>query len=171
MSTKNEEEQGNTIQLDQMSLEQLDQLKQREEGRMQVLSARYSQLRQAAARLSASQTAVIELGDCMKSLASQQSKHCDVFIPLTESVYVPGKINLEDEKSDKLMVELGTGYFVEKSQEDTIEILNRRLRLVDVNSNNGKFTSMRNEYHGTSRKIIFIDLFINVCNILQYFEQ
>lgn len=136
MSANDEDKQGNTIQLDQMSLEQLDQLKQREESRMQVLSARYAQLRQAAARLAASNTAVVELGECIKSLSSQQIKHCDVFIPLTESVYVPGKINLENSKNDELMVELGTGYFVEKSQEDTIDFLNRKLRLVDVNSNN-----------------------------------
>jgi prefoldin alpha subunit len=131
---------SNIIQLDQMSLDQLDQLKQREEGRMQVLSGRYAQLRQAAARLNASQTAVIELSECLTSLSNEQATHCDVFIPLTESVYVPGKIKLQESKQhDKLMVELGTGYFVEKSPEDTIDFLDRKLRLVNANSNNGMY--------------------------------
>jgi prefoldin alpha subunit len=134
-------EEGNTIQLDQMSLDQLDQLKQREENRMQGLTARYGQLRQAAARLAASQMAVNELQEASTNGQSSTSptQYCDVFVPLTESVYVPGKIKLDDPGHNQLMVELGTGYFVEKSPAETVEFLNRKIRLVDHNSNNGTY--------------------------------
>lgn len=130
---------SNTIQLDQMSLDQLDQLKQREETRMQALTGRYAQLRQAAARLAASQMAVNELQESTTIALNVEQKFCDVFVPLTESVYVPGKIRLDDPGHNKLMIELGTGYFAEKSPADTVEFLNRKIRLVDANSNNGTF--------------------------------
>jgi prefoldin alpha subunit len=142
--SSSEEQQQNTIQLDQMSLDQLDQLKQREESRMQALTGRYAQLRQAAARLAASQMAVQELQESITTASNDGKDYCDVFVPLTESVYVPGKVKLgsnnstnSDPSYHQLLVELGTGYFVEKSPNDTVEYLNRKIRLVDTNSNNG----------------------------------
>jgi prefoldin alpha subunit len=115
---------GGSINLDAMSLEELNQMKQQEEGRLQALSNRYAQLRAAAARLSASQTAVGEL--------SPASEGKDVMVPLTESVYVPGKIR----DPSKFLVDIGTGFYVEKSSKDTTSFLDRKLRLVDVNSEN-----------------------------------
>ena len=53
-------------------------------------------------------------------------------IPLTESLYVPGKIR----DPSRVMVELGTGYYVEKNVKQANEILDRKMKLVDVNSEN-----------------------------------
>jgi prefoldin alpha subunit len=107
-----------------MSLEQLNGAKQQEEQRLQALTQRYGQLRSAAARLSASQRAVNELSP------SDEGK--EVMVPLTESVYVPGFVR----EPNKLLVELGTGYFAEKSSKDTTAFLDRKIRLVDHNSEN-----------------------------------
>jgi prefoldin alpha subunit len=115
---------GSSINLDAMSLEELNQMKQQEEGRLQALTSRYAQLRAAAARLSASQMAVGEL--------SPASEGKDVMVPLTESVYVPGKIR----DPSKLLVDIGTGFYVEKSSKDTNAFLDRKLKLVDANSEN-----------------------------------
>lgn len=116
--------EGNTISLDSLSLEQLDQLKQREENRLNALSVRFQQLRSASARLSASQSAVYEL---------PKEESVEAFVPMTESVYVPA---IHDPKSP-LLVDLGTGYYVEKSAQETIDFLDRKVRLVDANSENG----------------------------------
>jgi len=113
-----------SINLDNMSLEELNQLRQQEESRLQALMARFSQLRAAAARLSASQMAVSEL--------SPASEGKEVMVPLTESVYVPGVIR----EPNKLLVEIGTGFYVEKSSKDTNAFLDRKLKIVDVNSEN-----------------------------------
>jgi prefoldin alpha subunit len=51
---------------------------------------------------------------------------------LTESVYVPGVIR----EPTKFLVEIGTGFYVEKSNKDTTSFLERKLKLVDVNSEN-----------------------------------
>jgi prefoldin alpha subunit len=116
--------QGSSINLDAMSLEELNQFKQQEEGRLQALSNRFAQLRAAAARLNASQMAISEL--------SPASEGKEVMVPLTESVYVPGKIR----DPSKFLVEVGTGFYVEKSSKDTTAFLDRKLRLVDANSEN-----------------------------------
>lgn len=113
-----------TIQLDTMSLEELHQLRQQEESRGQGLGARYAQLRQAHARLMASQQAVRDL----KASPEGQT----VLLPLTESVYVPGKI-LEPHK---VMIDLGTGFYCEKSAKEALAYVERRAKLVDRNSEN-----------------------------------
>jgi prefoldin alpha subunit len=100
---------GSSINLDQMSLEELNQMRQQEESRLQAFSGRYSQLRAAPA-----------------------SEGKEVMVPLTESVYVPGKIR----DPNKLLVEVGTGFFVEKSSKDTNAFLDRKLKLCDANSDN-----------------------------------
>lgn len=109
------------LNLDNLSLDQLNQAKQSEESRLQLMTQRYAQLRQAAAKLNASKSAVSEL---------QGGKQ--VMVPLTESLYCPGTIR----EPNKLLVELGTGFYVEKSQRDTTDFLDRRLKLVDANSEN-----------------------------------
>mmetsp|Transcript_7592 Transcript_7592/g.9930 ORF Transcript_7592/g.9930 Transcript_7592/m.9930 type:complete len:167 (-) Transcript_7592:50-550(-) len=115
---------ANSIQLDDMSLDQLQQLRQQEESRLQGLTQRYAQLRAAAARISASSRAVDEL--------EKAPDDAQVLVPLTESLYVPGKVK----PRNKLLVELGTGYFVEKSTTDTQAFLDRKARLVQENTDN-----------------------------------
>ena len=53
-------------------------------------------------------------------------------VPLTASLYVPGKIL----NPNKVMVDLGTGFYVEKTSKDAIGFLERKGKLVDANSQN-----------------------------------
>ena len=87
-----EQQAAGAVDLDKLSLEELNQAKQQEEGRLQALTTRYAQLRAAAARLTASSNAISEI--------SPSSKGKEVMIPLTESVYVPGKLR----EPNKLLV-------------------------------------------------------------------
>lgn len=115
---------SSSINLDTLSLEELNKIKQQEEGRLQALTERYAALRAAAARLNASQSAISEL--------TPNSNDKEVLVPLTESVYVPGKLK----DPNRLMVEIGTGFYVEKTSRDTHAFLDRKLKLVDANSVN-----------------------------------
>ena len=115
---------SSTINLDQMSLDQLNQLKQQEEARMQAFTNRFAQFRSAHARLANSQAAVSNL--------TPASEGKTVLVPLTESVYVPGKIR----EPTKCLVDVGTGFYVEKSNKETNEFLDRKLKIVDANSEN-----------------------------------
>jgi len=149
MSSEESASGGNTIQLDTLSLDQLQQLQQQQEGRMQIFTNRYAQLRSAAARLQQSSIAVEELKAGQDDDDTATTK--EVFVPLTESVYVPGKIQLLQPDAKDLLVELGTGYFVEKTAQETQEYLERKMKLVDANSDNGAF------------------VVVSVCIMLSYF--
>eukprot|EP00978_Attheya_sp_CCMP212_P049620 scaffold688572_cov71-Attheya_sp.AAC.1 len=117
---------GTNVDLDGMSLEQLSQLKQQEEGRLQAITQRYAQLRAASARLQGAKAS-------LSNLKEASPGGTDVMVPLTESLYVPAKLV----DPQKIMVELGTGFFVEVSQiKSATAILDRKLRLVDANSEN-----------------------------------
>lgn len=116
-----------TTNLDEMSVDQLEQVKQQEEQRMQALTQRYAQLRGAAARISASRDAVAEFASPGTAVEGS-----DLMIPLTPSLYVPAKIR----DPSKLLVELGTGFYAEKSPKETKEYLDRKNKIVDANSEN-----------------------------------
>lgn len=113
-----------TVNLDALSVEELHQLKLSEEEQLQALTNRYGVLRQAAARLSQSSAAVSSLGP--------SDEGTEVMVPLTESVYVPGTLR----EPDRLLVDLGTGYYAEKSSKECLEYIDRKIKLVDANSAN-----------------------------------
>lgn len=113
-----------SIDLDSMSLDQLNQLKSSEESRLQAISTHYATLRASASKFQMAKTAVLSISP------SHDGK--DILIPLTESLYVPGKIR----EPSKVMVELGTGFYAEKSVKDAVAFLDRKTKLVDVNSDN-----------------------------------
>jgi Prefoldin subunit len=161
-----------TIQLDTMTLEQLDQLQQREENRLPLFTQRLAALRSAAARLSASAAAVTELYPKEENEKNPDDKAIEnaatttttttstaevesplstpslpplykpVFVPLTESVYLPGQI-CTDAKSATLLVELGTGYFVEQDVARTVDFLDRKRTMVAANADNGTYIRMQ----------------------------
>ena len=112
------------INLDSLSLEQLNSLKQSEEQRQQELMQRFAQLRAASARLSAAKNAL--------STLNPASADKEIMVPLTESLYCPGRVK----NPDRVMVELGTGYYVERSSKDAANFLERRRKIVDANSEN-----------------------------------
>lgn len=113
-----------SIDLDSMSLDQLNQLKSSEESRLNAISNHYATLRASASKFQMAKTALSSLSP------SHDGK--DILIPLTESLYVPGKVR----EPSKVMVELGTGFYAEKSVKDAHAFLERKTKLVDVNSEN-----------------------------------
>lgn len=120
-----------------MSLDQLQELGKEQEQKLQALTGRYAQLRAAAARLHASQNAISELStSTTASGSSNDANNCNstttVMVPLTESVYVPG--TLKD--TSKLLVDIGTGFYVERTNKQTEQFLGRKLALVNANSEN-----------------------------------
>lgn len=117
-------EQPKPIDLDSMSLDQLNQLKTAQENRLQAITHHYATLRASASKFSSASNALASLGP------SSEGK--DIMIPLTESLYVPGKIK----EPSKVMVELGTGFYAEKQAKDAQSFLQRKMKLVDVNSEN-----------------------------------
>lgn len=114
------------INLDTMSLDQLNSVKQQQESRLEQLTAQYHQLRAVSARLSTAQSSLSTIP------VNGTGEGREIMIPLTESLYAPGKIV----DPNKVLVELGAGFFVEKSAKGAIKVLERKGKVVDANSDN-----------------------------------
>lgn len=73
------------------------------------------------ARCIYSVAAAVAAASCLPACMSSVSK-----VPLTQSLYVPGSIV----EADKMMVDVGTGYYVQKDQQKTAEFLGRKVFFV-----------------------------------------
>jgi len=124
MSSASNDAQG--VNIDTMSLDQLNSVKQQQEARLEQLTAQYHQLRAVSARLSTARSSL----DSIPVNGTGEGR--EIMIPLTESLYAPGKIV----DPNKVLVELGAGFFVEKSAKDAIKVLERKGKVVDANSDN-----------------------------------
>jgi prefoldin alpha subunit len=109
------------IRIEELPIPQLQQVKQQLEEEIQVLTQSFAKLKQAQ----------VKFGDCMDTLkrisADQEDK--TLLLPLTNSLYVTG--TLED--SQKVIVDVGTGYFVEKEVADAKDFYKRKVEYVKSN--------------------------------------
>lgn len=64
----------------------------------------------------------VESKTCVDVLKSAE-KGKEVLVPLSSSLYVPGNLN----DNENVLVDIGTGYFVEKSVQDADEFFNRKI--------------------------------------------
>lgn len=125
-ATANDAGSSGSINIDSMSIDQLNSVKQQQEARLEHFTAQYQQLRAVSARLSTARASLSALP------ANGSGDGREIMIPLTESLYAPGKIV----DPNKVLVELGAGFFVEKNTKDAIKVLERKGKLVDANSEN-----------------------------------
>ncbi|KAK6460910.1 subunit of tubulin prefoldin [Scheffersomyces coipomensis] len=78
--------------------------------------------------LQALQTAQSKLKDCVTSVDNlEKSKSEDLLVPLTSSLYLPGKTI----KKNEYLVDIGTGYFVEKSAKDAKQVYDFKIKRLD----------------------------------------
>ncbi|KAL7688545.1 putative prefoldin alpha [Plasmopara halstedii] len=110
------------VNLVDLSLEQLNALKGQLENELQQLTASFGGLSEAQSRFGESKEA-------LKSMASSDSNK-EVLIPLTASMFVPGKLASKDE----VLVDLGTGYFVEQSVEKAAQFMDRKIEFLQSNT-------------------------------------
>ena len=67
-------------------------------------------------QLKIAQVKFVESGDCIEKLTPETTGQ-DLLVPLTSCMYVPGKIA----DSENLLIDVGTGYYVEKVCKKSIE--------------------------------------------------
>ncbi|CDK30009.1 unnamed protein product [Kuraishia capsulata CBS 1993] len=73
-------------------------------------------------------TAKAKFGECISSVDKVvDSKGQQMLVPLTSSLYVPGKVK-EDKK---FLVDVGTGYFVEKDAKDAKSFFSARIQKLE----------------------------------------
>ncbi|ANZ77458.1 BA75_05068T0 [Komagataella pastoris] len=85
-------------------------------------------------------TAKAKFNECITNVDRvSKSPENDILTPLTSSLYVPGRIV----DNDKFLVDVGTGYYVEKGVEDAKEFY--KLRIDKLNQDSEQLTQMIQE--------------------------
>ncbi|XP_010249496.1 PREDICTED: probable prefoldin subunit 5 [Nelumbo nucifera] len=108
-------------EMEKMSLEQLKALKEQSDLEVNLLQDSLNNIRTATVRLEIASNALHDL-----SLRPQGKK---MLVPLTASLYVPG--TLDD--ADKVLVDVGTGYFIEKTIAEGKDYCDRKINLLKSN--------------------------------------
>lgn len=109
---------GETVELSQLPIPHLENLRSQLEEEVKILGDSMSQLKVAQQKFGDSKENV-------KKLINKESGK-PILVPLTSSMYVPG--TLENTKS--VLVNIGTGYFVEKGLKEAEEYFGRKVDLV-----------------------------------------
>lgn len=113
LSVTNERE----ISAEDLTLDQLANLKQQHEDEIKELSSQLDQLFGAKNRYINARNVLDEM--------NKTTDGSTLLVPLTSSLYAPGKIK----DPNKVIVELGTGYFVEKTIPDAKDLISRKVFL------------------------------------------
>ncbi|XP_015575806.1 probable prefoldin subunit 5 isoform X2 [Ricinus communis] len=108
-------------EMEKMSVEQLKALKEQTDLEVNLLQDSLNNIRTATTRLEIASTALHDL-----SLRPQGKK---MLVPLTASLYVPGTLD----EADKVLVDIGTGYFVEKTMSEGKDYCERKINLLKSN--------------------------------------
>lgn len=121
--------------MDLMSLDvqQLLEVKKQLETEVQHLTSSFGQLKAAQAKFKS----------CIESVATIKPENKDktTLIPLTSSLYVPGKLaDLEN-----VIVDVGTGYFVEKSTADATKMYQEKVEFLTKNLEQLQETVLRQQ--------------------------
>ncbi|GAA99946.1 uncharacterized protein L969DRAFT_95872 [Mixia osmundae IAM 14324] len=92
-----------SVPVDQLTVEQLASVRQQLDQEIQHLTQSFAALKQAEAKFKS----------CKEALESVNANAAekDILVPLTSSLYVSGKLS----DTSNVIVDVGTGYFVEKS--------------------------------------------------------
>ncbi|GAA5878925.1 hypothetical protein JCM5296_006090 [Sporobolomyces johnsonii] len=110
-----------TVSLEDLTVEQIAQVRTQLEQELKHLTQAFGDLKQAQSKFMACMDAV----DSIKP-ANKDKK---VLIPLTSSLYVPGKIK----DTENVIVDIGTGYFVEKPTKAAKTLYNTKVLALKSN--------------------------------------
>ncbi|CAL9731063.1 prefoldin subunit 5 [Monosporozyma unispora] len=111
------------IDLTQLNPEQLNAVKQQFDQELQ-------HFQQSLQALMVAKSKFVECINDIKTVSSNAKNEQNILIPASPSLYIPGKIH--DNK--KFMVDVGTGYYVEKSDIEAIEFYEKKINKLNKES-------------------------------------
>ncbi|NP_001088120.1 prefoldin subunit 5 S homeolog [Xenopus laevis] len=107
-----------TVNITDLSLPQLEGLKSQLDQEVEFLSSSIAQLKVV-------QTKYVEAKECL-SVLNKSNEGKQLLVPLTSSMYVPGTLN----DVSTIMIDVGTGYYVEKTVEDAKDFFKRKVEFL-----------------------------------------
>jgi len=116
--------QPQQINLSELDLPQLADVRRQLEDELSHLTNSFTQLKQAQAKFKS----------CMENVGEvkQENKNKVILVPLTNSLYVPGKLC----DLDNVIVDVGTGYFVKKSRPEAFKHYEAKVEFIRSNVEN-----------------------------------
>ncbi|KAH7366476.1 hypothetical protein KP509_18G080100 [Ceratopteris richardii] len=122
-SQQQQQQQARAVmeQIEKLSLDQIRQVKEQVDSEVSLLQDSIANIRTAASRFESAYKSVNNI--------SAYTPGQTLLVPLTASLYVPGTIA----NVDKLLIDIGTGYYVEKTMDATKEYCERKLNFLKAN--------------------------------------
>ncbi|KAK4117241.1 Prefoldin alpha subunit [Canariomyces notabilis] len=109
---------GETVSLDTLSAQQLSAVKKQLDEEVEHLSTSYAQLAAAQAKFK----------ECLRIVKTggleSKTGEKPVLVPLTNSLYVKGQLA----DSDRVLVDVGTGFYVEKDTKSATEFYEAKVK-------------------------------------------
>jgi len=118
MSNKKPPAKPQAIELSQLPLQALTQMKQELDGDVEYMTQSIQTLKGVMDRCLTSE-------DCLSKLGPE-AEGKELLVPLSNSVYVPGFLT----GADKAIIGIGTGYYVEKDIKDAKDVFKRKEKMV-----------------------------------------
>ncbi|XP_005986188.1 prefoldin subunit 5 [Latimeria chalumnae] len=103
------------VNISELALPQLEVLKSQLDQEVEFLTSSIAQLKVV-------QTKYVEAKECLNVL-NKENEGKDLLVPLTSSMYVPGKLN----DVHHVLIDVGTGYYVEKSVDEATDFFRRKI--------------------------------------------
>lgn len=122
----------NEVNLEQLDLPQLQQLKGQFDQEMQLYRSSLVKLKVAKQKFSSCIDGIKVLSDKLNAASAEQE--AESLIPLTGSLFVKGIV--KKSALDNLMVDIGTGYFVEKNGQDATKYYQSKVGYLTEQINN-----------------------------------
>ncbi|KAM8976643.1 prefoldin subunit 5 [Pelodytes ibericus] len=104
-----------TVNITDLSLQQLEGLKSQLDQEVEFLSSSIAQLKVV-------QTKYVEAKESLNVL-NKSNEGKALLVPLTSSMYVPGTLN----DVSNVLIDVGTGYYVEKTADDAKDFFKRKI--------------------------------------------
>lgn len=112
------------ISVNDLDLSQLGEVRRQLEEELSHLTSSFTQLKNAQARFNSCIESVKEVKPTNKSKT--------ILVPLTSSLYVPGKLA----DADHVLVDVGTGYYVKKTRPQATEYYESKVSFIRKNLEN-----------------------------------
>ncbi|KAI9644478.1 subunit of tubulin prefoldin [Ciborinia camelliae] len=115
-------QKGQQIDLGTLSTAQLTQVKKQLDDELEHLTSSFQQLRAAQNKFR----------ECLRSIASGVGEKVagkPILVPLTTSLYVPGELA----DTENVIVDVGTGFYVEKSTKDATKFYESKVEEIGTN--------------------------------------
>lgn len=111
-----------SVDVSTLPLQQLAEIRKQLEAEVDHLSQSSTELRQVLGKF-------LDCSQSVKTTAEKTSEGTEIMVPLTSSLYVPGRVA----SSNSFIVDVGTNYYVEKTGEEAVQFFEHKIKTLNQN--------------------------------------